>query len=134
MRTTILGLMLVLGAAGSLAACDHAKTDAQVAKDTSAAQDTAAEKVAKADQTAADKEAAARKDVRSEQQDAQHVAAVQNQKVSDTEAEGAHKVALAQCEALSGTAQKSCRDQADADYDVAKAKAKQARTESDPKP
>jgi len=54
--------------------------------------------------------------------------------VAETQAEGAHKVALAQCEGLSGAAQKSCRDQADASYEVAEAKAKQARAASDPKP
>jgi Na+-translocating ferredoxin:NAD+ oxidoreductase RnfG subunit len=134
MRTSIIALALVLAAAGSLTACNRAKTDAQVAQDTNAAQEKAADKVTKADQNAAEKEADARKDVRSEQRDYEHVAAVQNQKVAETEAEGAHKVALAQCEALSGTAQKSCRDQADANYEVAQAKAKQARAASDPKP
>jgi hypothetical protein len=62
------------------------------------------------------------------------VAAIQNQKMADTEAEGVHRVALAQCEALGGAAQNSCRDQADAEYQLAKASAKQERVESDPKP
>ena len=66
MRTAIIGLALVLGMAASLTACNHAKTDAQVAKDTSEAQEKAADKLAKADQNAAEKEADARKDVRSE--------------------------------------------------------------------
>lgn len=134
MRTAIVGLVLVLGSAGMLTACDHAKTQDQVAKDTSAAEEKAADKVAKVDQSASEKVASAREDVRSEQRDLEHVAAVQNQKVAETEAEGAHKVALAQCEAMSGSAQKSCRDQADANYEVAKAKAEQARAQSDPKP
>jgi hypothetical protein len=58
---------------------------------------------------------------------------VQEQKVADTDAEGAHKVALAQCESLSGANQKACRDQADADYQTAKSQAKQERIASDPK-
>ena len=58
---------------------------------------------------------------------------MQEQKVEDTDAEGAHKVALAQCEALSGANQRACRDQADAGYQQAKAQAKQERLASDPK-
>ncbi len=40
------------------------------------------------------------------------------------QAEGDHKVALAQCESLSGNAQRDCREQADADLDAVKAKVK----------
>jgi hypothetical protein len=52
--------------------------------------------------------------------------------VAETDAAGAHKVALAQCESLSGTAQSICKKQADADLDVAMAVAKQVRTRQDP--
>jgi hypothetical protein len=52
--------------------------------------------------------------------------------MAETEAAGAHKVALAQCEALSGKAQSICKKQADADLDVANAVAKQTRTRQDP--
>jgi hypothetical protein len=72
--------------------------------------------------------------VRDEQRDLAHVTAKENEQVSDAEAKGAYDVAVARCEALSGAAQKSCRDQADADYKVAKAKAHEVRTQSDPKP
>jgi hypothetical protein len=44
--------------------------------------------------------------------------------VTMTAAEGDHSVALQQCNALSGAAQKDCKDKADADYDLTKAKAK----------
>ena len=44
--------------------------------------------------------------------------------VATTAAEGDHKAALEQCDALSGTAQKDCKDKADADYDLVKARAK----------
>lgn len=117
-----------------LAACNHAKTGAQVAKDTDAAEQRAAQNIAKAEDKASDKVADAGKDVAADQRDLQHVASVQDQKVADTAAEGMHKVALAQCESLNGAAQTSCRDQADADYELAKARAKLARTQSDPKP
>ena len=44
--------------------------------------------------------------------------------VTMTAVEGDHKVALEQCNALSGAAQKDCKDKADADYDLTKARAK----------
>ena len=46
--------------------------------------------------------------------------------VTLTAAEGDHTAALEQCNALSGAAQKDCKDKADADYDLVKAKAKAA--------
>jgi len=46
---------------------------------------------------------------------------------------GAHKIALAACERLGGAEQTSCRDEADADYQVAKARAEQQRVASDPR-
>ena len=39
-------------------------------------------------------------------------------------ADGDRKVAIANCSALNGDAQKACKDQADADYSAAKASAK----------
>lgn len=118
----------------ALAGCNHAKTEAQVANDTSAARQKAAENVASAQQNADAKVSAAEKDVGSEQRDLAHVASAQDEKVAETAAEGQHKVALARCEALSGNAQKSCTERADADYALAKDRAKLARAESDPKP
>ena len=44
--------------------------------------------------------------------------------VTVTAADGQHKVALEQCDALAGAAQKDCKDKADADYDLVKARAK----------
>ena len=116
MKKILISLACAVSIACALSACDRAKSGAQVAKDTNAAEEKAAENIDRSER------------------DATHVAAVQNQKMADTEAEGAYRVALAQCEALSGVAQKSCRDQADANYQLAKASAKQERAESDPKP
>ncbi|HUA90674.1 MAG TPA: hypothetical protein VL994_14640 [Steroidobacteraceae bacterium] len=65
--------------------------------------------------------------------DAQHVAVLQDQK-AETAAEGMHRLALAQCETLTGGAFRSCRDEADADYELARMRAKLARAEVDPKP
>ena len=127
-------LVLCIATACALGGCDRPKSATEVEKDTTAAQQAATEKTAKAEQEATDKVASARSDVRDEQRDLGHVNAVQGEKVADTAADGAHKVALARCEAMGGTAQKSCKDQADADYEAAKAKAKQARADTDPKP
>jgi hypothetical protein len=113
-------------AAGLLGGCNQAKDPAQVARDVNKAEQNAAEQTAKAERSAENK-------VGGQIVDAAHTAAVQEQKVEDTDAEGAHKVALAQCEALSGASQKTCRDQADAAYQQAKAQAKQERLASDPK-
>ncbi len=43
-------------------------------------------------------------------------------------------MALAACESLSGATQKSCRDKAEADYQLAKARAEQLRASTDAKP
>lgn len=117
-----------------LSACDRAKSTAQVASDTNAAEQKAADDTAKVQQRADARIASAQDDVRNQQQDLAHVDAAQEEKVAETRAEGDYKVALAQCEGLGGAVQKSCKDQASADYDVARAKAKQARTETAPKP
>jgi hypothetical protein len=115
-----------LMAAGLLSACNHAKDSAQVARDVSNAEQGAAEGTAKAERSAEAK-------VGAQLDDAAHTAAVQEQKVEVADAEGTRKVALAQCEALSGANQKACRDQADAAYQETKAQAKQERLASDPK-
>ena len=131
-RTVALAMIVV--AAGVLAACDNSKSAAQVARDTAAAEQAAVDNAAKVQQKADARIASAQADVRDEQRDLAHVGAVEGQKVADTQAQGDYKVALARCESLSGATQQSCKDQANADYDVAKAKAKQAKANTDPKP
>ena len=120
-------------AAALLAGCNNAKSPSEVAKDVNSAAQSAAERTDKAEEKAAAKVADEQKDVRSEQRDAQHVAAVQAQDVAKAEAEGARKVALAKCEALSGDRQQACKDQANAAYDLRVAQAKQDRANTDPK-
>ena len=110
----------------AVSACHRAEDPAQVNKDIAAARDKAAEKTEKAEESANSKIASANND-------AEHVAAVQNESVAEADAEGAHKVALAACERLGGADQTSCRDKADADYQVAKARAEQQRAATDPK-
>ena len=126
-------LAIAAVAAGLMTGCNHAKSTSEVAKDVNSASQAAAERTGKAEEKAAAKVADEQKDVRSEQRDAQHVAAVQAQDVAKAEAEGARKVALAKCEALSGDRQQACKDQANAAYDLRVAQAKQDRASTDPK-
>ena len=97
-----------------LAGCNKAKSP-----------DTAAHDIAAADQTAASKVADAQRDAQKDMSaDAYNVAIAQ--------AEGDHKVAVQKCETLQGHDQQVCKDQADADYEAAKANAKAAKVSSTP--
>ena len=127
-------LVVILSTACALVACDRPKSASEVEKDTSSAAQSAAQATEKAEKEAAEKAASARANVQDEKRDLGHVNAVEGEKIADAEADGAHKVALARCEGMAGAAQKSFKDQADADYEAAKARAKQARASSDPKP
>ena len=126
-------LTLVVFTAVLLGACNQAKNPSDVAKDVNSASQEAAKDTARAEDKAATKVASAEKDVTSEQRDAQHTEAVQEENVAKTDAEGRRKVALAKCESLSGDRQQACKDEANASYDMAIAKAKQERSTSDPK-
>jgi predicted small secreted protein len=116
-----------------LGACNHAKNPSDVAKDVNAASQDAAKDTANAEEKAAAKVASAEKDVSREQRDAQHTEAVQEENVAKTDAEGRRKLALAKCEAFSGDRQQACKDEANASYDMAIARAKQERSTTDPK-
>jgi len=117
-----------------LNACYQSKSPDQVAKDTAAAQNHADQTTGKAEKRAAEKITSAQGVVSDEQAAAAHTRAVEIEKVSDTLAEGDHKVALAQCESLKGETQKACREQADTAFTVAEDKARQVRADTDPKP
>jgi outer membrane murein-binding lipoprotein Lpp len=124
MKRGSLLLTAAVVAALVLAGCNKAESPDKVASD-----------VAKA--TAA----AEKKDERAEQQAEKTDAAVTNglskdvDKANDkevrtaaddavTQAEGENKIALAKCEALAGDAQKQCKDQANAELDMVKQRAK----------
>lgn len=124
---------MTLMVATLVAACNQAKSPSEVTKDVNSASQTADSRSAKAEEKAESKLAGEQKDVRNAQREEQHVAAVQTQDVAKTEAEGAKNVALAKCEALSGNRQQACKDQANADYDMRIARAKEQRVNTDPK-
>lgn len=109
------GMLWTIAAVGllSLAGCNKAETPAQVQHDVAKASDSAAENDAKVKGKADEKVAAADYDT------------------AVTTAEGDHKIALAQCQALSGDAQKACKDKADANLEAAKANAKGEKAQHD---
>ncbi len=113
MRRTMVALVGI-AALGTLAACDHAKSPDTAAHDIAAADNSAAHEVADAQHDA-------QKDMST---DAYHVAMAK--------ADGDHKVAIQKCETLQGHDQQVCKDQADADYDAAKANVKAARVAQTP--
>jgi hypothetical protein len=114
--------------AGSIVAggCNNAKSPEAVASDVDKAEQSGANEVARSEERAGkdvDKAAAQVDDKllafnNAATEDAYHVAVAK--------ADADRKLALAQCEAQSGDAQKVCRNQAEADYTAAKADAKAA--------
>ena len=97
-----------------LSACNDAKSP-----------DTAAKDIAAADQ-------AARKEVADARQTQQKDMAGDTYDVAVARADGYHKVAIQKCDTLEGHDQKVCKDQADADYEAAKANAKAAKVSQQP--
>jgi len=99
---------------GSLAACNNAKSPDAASRDIAAANDSAANKVADA------------------QRDAQKDMSSDAYKVALAKADGDHQVATQKCETLQGHDQQVCKDQADAEYEAAKANAKAAKVAQTP--
>ena len=67
-----------------------------------------------------------RPDLRDKLVDLNNTAAKDAYSIALARADGDRKISLAKCDALNGDAQKNCKDQADADYNAAKANAKAA--------
>ena len=124
MRTHLRSLSALALGAFLLAACHHGKSPDQVAAEVAKAQDKANAELTRAEQRAdKDVENAAGK-VDDKLTALDNDAATDAYKVALARADGDHKVQLAQCDAMSGDAQKACRNQADSNYDTAKANAK----------
>jgi hypothetical protein len=113
MRTK-LPLVLGLSALLTAAACSGAKSPDKVADDVAAANQSAAKEVAEARKDQ-------QKDMSSDSYD-----------VAVARADGYHQVAIQKCNALEGHEQKACKDQADADYEAAKASAKAIKVANQP--
>jgi hypothetical protein len=124
MRTLLASAIAVavLVAAG----CDSAKSPETVSKDVAAAEQKAANEVANSEK-AAEKDLGKAADKVDDKLIAFNNAAAKDAyNLAVAQADGDRKVALANCLALGGDAQKSCKDQAEADYGAAKANAKAA--------
>jgi hypothetical protein len=113
------------------AACSGGESQSETAKDVASARQDAAQDVTQARTEAAEDVKGAAKDVRDEQkdvreekQDLSNVGAQGAYDVEIAKVEGDHKVAVEKCGMLTGDSLKACTNQADADYDAAKARAK----------
>jgi hypothetical protein len=121
--------LLITSAAATLmliTACNNAKSPDAVDKDVAAAQQKAATEVSKSEDAAAKDMGKAADKVDDKLVDLNNAAAKDAYDLAVAKADGDRKVALANCKAASGDAQKTCKDQANAEYDAAKATAKAA--------
>ena len=108
------------------AACNNAKSPDSVAKDVAAAEQKASNEVADSQKDASKDIGKAADKVDEKLADLNNTVASDAYTIAVSKADGDKKVALAKCDALGGDAQKSCKQQADADYAAAKANAKAA--------
>jgi predicted small secreted protein len=109
-----------------LAGCNSAKNPDAVAKDVATAEQKAAAEVSKSEQSASSDLGKAADQVGDKVIAFNNTAAKDAYNLAIAKADGERKVALANCSAASGDDQKRCKDQADADYNAAKANAKAA--------
>jgi hypothetical protein len=116
--------MVALFAVAMAGGCNGAKSPDAVANDVAAAQAKRASEVADAKQDAAKDANRAEARVDDKTNDLNNANAKGAYDVAMAQADGDHKVAGQRCDAMSGDAQKACKDQADAKYDLAKANAK----------
>jgi hypothetical protein len=104
--------------------CNNAKSPDAVAKDVANAEQKASTEVANSEKDASKDLGKAADSVDDKLVKFNNAAAKDAYNLAVAKADGDRKVALANCNALSGDAQKACKDQADADYTAAKANAK----------
>ena len=109
-----------------VAACNNAKSPQTVSKDVAKAEQKASTEVAKSEDSAAKDLGGAAAKVDDKVVAFNNDAAKDAYNLAIAKADGDRKVALANCESASGDAQKTCKDQAEADYTAAKANAKAA--------
>jgi hypothetical protein len=109
------------------AGCNNAKSPDAVQKDVAVAEQKATTEVVKNETDASKDIGKAADKVDDKLVDLNNTVANDAYTVAVAKADGDRKVTMAKCEALSGDAQKGCKDQADADYVAAKANAKAAQ-------
>jgi hypothetical protein len=108
----------------AVAACNNAKSPDSVDKDVAKAEQKASTEVAKSEDSAVKDLNGSAGKVDDKLVAFSNAAAKDAYNLAVAKADGDRKVALANCESMSGDAQKQCKDQAEADYKAAKANAK----------
>jgi hypothetical protein len=119
----MIGILTTVLACG----CNNAKSPAAVATDVAAARQQASAEVTDARKDAAKNVASAAANADGSSKDRTDVGAKSAYDVAFAQADGDHNVAIQQCLALTGTAQKSCKERADVGYDQAKTQANVTR-------
>ena len=112
----MIGILATVLACG----CNSAKSPAAVATDVATARQQASTEVADARTDAAKNVDGAAANADGSSKDLNDVGARNAYDVAVAQADGDHNVAIQQCLALIGDAQKSCKERADAAYDQAK--------------
>ncbi len=119
----MIGMLAMALASG----CNGAKSPAAVATDVVAARQQASTEVTNARKDAAKSLDSAAANVDGSSKNLNDVGARNAYDVAVAQADGDHNVAIQQCLALTGQAQKSCKERADAGYDQAKTHANVTR-------
>jgi len=114
MRARIFSLAAAVAAFGLVAACNGAKSPEAASRDIQAADRAVAREVSEA------------------RHDQQKDMSTDAYEVAVAQADGDRKIAIQKCETLQGHDQRLCRDQAEADYEAAKAIAKATRVSRNP--
>jgi hypothetical protein len=110
----------------SITACNNAKSPETVNKDVAKAEQKGSNELAKSEDSAAKDLGGAADKVDDKLIAFNNKAAKDAYDIAVAKADGDRKIALANCEAASGDAQRQCKDQAEADYKAAKADARAA--------
>jgi len=120
-RLITIGSILVLGL--SAAACNQAKSPATEQRDVSKAEADRNAKVAEARKEGNQAIQRQQKDVAEQQRDVNAAVGDKNYDVAIAKADGDYKVAIQECEALSGSQQSACKERAEAEHKAKKADA-----------
>ena len=124
MREYLMPIFVV--AALALSGCNKSKSPEDVSKDVANAEQKANTEVTKSEESAQNALDKSYEKVNDQEIKFNNDAAHQTYNVAVAKADGNRKVALATCESQSGDAQKACKDQAEADYNSARADARAA--------
>jgi hypothetical protein len=108
----------------ALGGCNQAKSPDKVDADVAKATADAQKRSERAEERAEKTDAAVTNDLTKDVNNANAREARAAADDAVVQAEGANKIALAKCESLAGDAQKACRDQANAQLDLVKQRAK----------